>query len=160
MEWKRMTDLIVDANIVLNVWWREVDPRGGEPPWESSSKILSAAREGLIRCHICLVNVFELVHHVRVRASRSGKDPEAAIQLALKNIVDFNIKQIVPEPFTLSKSLNLIVQYFIDPFDAVLVATAVDGGMDCIISRDRKLKKKAAALIPVLTPEEFLSKNP
>lgn len=152
-----MTDIIVDSNIFINVWSKETDPKSGLELWKSSSEIIAAAKNGKIKGHISIINVFELVHFMRNKANACGRDPQDAMYRALAKIEDFNFKRIVPDSFTVSETLPIILDLHLDPFDAMLVSVAVNEGMDAVISRDKKLKKKASKLIPILTPEEFLS---
>ncbi|MEW5945375.1 MAG: PIN domain-containing protein [bacterium] len=152
-----MTDIIVDSNIFINVWGEESDPRTGLALWEASSGIISAVGNGKLKGYISMINVFELVHFVRINAAATGRDPHEAMKLAVRKIEDFNFKRIFPDSLSISKALSFIIDLHLDPFDAILVSIAVNEGMNAIISRDEKLKKKASRLIPVLTPEEFLS---
>ena len=153
-----MTDIIVDANIFLNVLKRETDFRTGKPLWKPSSTLLTYVSDGILRGNICFVTVLEIVHAVRVNACKSGSDETVAMRLALKAISDFGFKQIIPEPFILQNSLSFMFDLRIDPYDAVLLATALGTDMDAIISRDEKFTAKASKLIPVLSPEELLEK--
>jgi len=57
----------------------------------------------------------------------------------------------------MAHACDLLAKFHIGPFDAILIIAAVMEKADAVISRDRKLKKKASKLIPVLTPEEFLA---
>ena len=66
------------------------------------------------------------------------------------NILNFNMHPSTQ--FTIQDLTPAILT-----FDAVLVSAAVTEDVDAVITRDKKLKKKASKLIPVLTPEEFLS---
>ena len=91
---------------------------------------------------------------------REGLDQNATMRQAIKRISEYNVKEVIPEPYMLSNALSFVLRHHLDPYDSVLLAPALGTDMDAIISRDRKLKKKAAALITVLTPEEFLSKTP
>lgn len=156
---KTMNDIIVDSNIFINVWNREIDPKTGEKLWEPSSRILAAAGTGAVRGHICLVNAIELVHHARLFAGRKGLDPEQTMRDALRRISENRFELLIPEPYMLSRSLSLVLSHHLDPYDSILLATAIGAKMDAIISRDKKLTAKASDLIPVLSPETFLAKT-
>jgi len=152
-----MTDIIVDSNIFINVWGRETEPKTGLELWKASSEIISAAKDGRVKGYISMINVFELIHFVRIKSAAAGGDPQDAMKQALKKIEDFKFNRIAPESFTISNALAYIIDLHLDPFDAILVSIALNEGMDAIISRDGKLINKASKLIPVLPPEEFLS---
>ena len=55
----------------------------------------------------------------------------------------------------MGKAYDLFLDLQTDPFDAIMAAAALVEHADAIITRDKKLKKKASKIIPVLTPEEF-----
>lgn len=153
-----MNDIIIDSNIILNVWEHEEDPGSGYPLWESSSILLEKIRTHEFTGFLSISTIMELAHFFKVKAIQYGTDPKAAIERALSDINSIGFHQLSADAFTLPDALSYIINDFLDPFDAILVSIAISEGLDAIISRDKKLKIKASSLIPVLTPEEFLDK--
>lgn len=153
----RMNNIIVDSNIFFNAWGRETDPKTGFEYWKASSEIIAVVKESVVRGYVSMINILEICHCVRIKAAAAGKDSQSAMLNALKKIEDFGFKRIAPESVALYEALSYIVDLSLDPFDAILLSIAVHEGMDAVISRDEKLRKKASDIIPILTPEEFLS---
>jgi predicted nucleic acid-binding protein len=85
-------------------------------------------------------------------------DQDAAMRQALNRLSEYNLEQLIPRQFALTETTSYILKLHLDPYDAVMLSTAIDSDMDAIISRDAKLAAKAAEFVPVLSPEEFLAK--
>ena len=148
----------IDANIIFNVWRREINPATGENYSGGSKKILKEIIRGRLTGILLSTTAMELLHGVRVDAEvSSGMDPAFAIKQAEARIASTGLKTAVPDSLVMTLAYDILARLHIDPFDAILVSAALKDGADAVISRDKKLKKKASKLIPVLTPEEFLS---
>jgi len=99
----------------------------------------------------------EILHNIRTRATGSEKSPDLVLRSVEKKLSKTGLILTIPDAGMMGMAYDLFFELHTDPFDAVLVAAALHDEADAIISRDKKLKKKASKLVPVLTPEDFLS---
>jgi predicted nucleic acid-binding protein len=152
-----MNSIIVDTNIILNVWEHEENPKTGISLWRGSADLLVKIRSREVSGFLAISSIMELAHFIKVKAILLGVDPKGAIEQGLSDISSIGFRQLSADTFTMPHALSFIINNYLDPFDAILVSIAVNEGIDAIISRDKKLKKKASKLIPILTPEEFLA---
>jgi predicted nucleic acid-binding protein len=152
-----MNNIIIDSNIIINVWNSEINPKTGFPLWEGSSTLLQNIRLKKFRGCLSITTIMEIIHRVRITAENANENPDHEIKMALSDINNIGFRRFSPDSLTLTNALSFIADLKLDPFDAILLSIAVNEGMDAVISRDEKLRKKASGMIPVLTPEEFLS---
>ena len=151
-----MKKIIIDSNIILNVWRLETDPATGKKLFASSADILEMALRAEITGVLLTTTAMEVLHGVRVRAEITGKPAELAMKAAEKDIARSGLHLTIPDVSIMGMAYQLFRSLQTDPFDAILVAAAFTEKADSIISRDKKLKKKASKIIPILTPEDFL----
>lgn len=148
----------LDANIILNVWRCEKNAATGEDYSSGSKKILKEIIRGKLNGLLLSTTAMEIVHVIRAEAEVSQKmSPKFAIKKAESAIAELGARIAVPDTIVMAHAYKLLTTLFIDPFDAILVSAAIRDNADAIISRDKKLKKKASRFIPVLTPEELIS---
>ncbi|HOX27596.1 MAG TPA: type II toxin-antitoxin system VapC family toxin [bacterium] len=153
-----MKCIFVDSNIILNVWRREINPTTGENYSLGSKRILKEINRGTTTGYLLSTTAMEIIHGVRVESEVSrSQAPAFAIKQAEARIAEIGLKIAVPDSVVMSYAYELLVKIHVDPFDAVLISAAVKEKAEAVISRDKKLKKKAMPLISVLTPEEFFS---
>jgi len=153
-----MKNIFVDANIIFNVWRREANPSTGENFSQSSKQILKLISRGTVKGCLLSTTAMEIIHGVRVEAEASkGTAAVFAVRQAEAGIAEIGFEIAVPDCGAMAHAYDLLAKFHIDPFDAILISAAVMEKADAVISRDRKLKKKASKLIPVLTPEEFMA---
>lgn len=153
-----MKSVFIDSNIILNVWRHEINPATGANLSFYSRRALKAVTGGKYNGMLLTTTAMELLHNMRVEAEITHcTTPAAAVKQAEKNIAEIGLRILVPDSIVMAQAYEFLADLHIDPFDAVLISAAVMEGADAVISRDKKLKKKAAKIIPVLTPEEFLS---
>jgi predicted nucleic acid-binding protein len=152
-----MKPVLIDSNVILNVWRKETNPATGESLSRASKDMLKAVARGEIHGLLLSTTAMELIHKMRVDAELTGiTSPSAAVKQAEKNIAEIGLKILVPDSIVMAMAYEFLADYHIDPFDAILVGAAVAEDVDTVISRDKKLKKKVSKLISILTPEEFL----
>lgn len=152
-----MKKVIIDANIIINVWREETDPASGNRLYLSSQKVLEQVASEKLRGILLTTTAMEILHSVRTQAVGSEKSPDLILRSAEKKLSKTGLVLTIPDAGMMGMAYDLFFELHTDPFDAVMVAAALHDEADAVISRDKKLKKKASKLIPVLTPEEFLS---
>ncbi len=123
----------------------------------SSQKVLEQVASEKIRGILLTTTAMEILHNIRTRATGSEKSPDLVLRSVEKKLSKTGLILTIPDAGMMGMAYDLFFELHTDPFDAVLVAAALHDEADAIISRDKKLKKKASKLVPVLTPEDFLS---
>ena len=151
-----MKKVIVDANIIINVWREEIDPASGKKLFLSSQRILEQIAGEKLDGILLTTTALEILHKVRTQAVSAGHSPDLLLKSAEKKLSKTGLILTIPDASIMGMAYDLFFVTHTDPFDAIMVAAAVVEKADAIISRDRKLKKKASKIIPVLSPEEFL----
>ena len=152
-----MKKVIIDANIIINIWREEIDPASGKKLFLTSQQVLEQIAEEKLRGILLTTTALEILHKVRTQAVIAGKPPGLLLRNAEQKLSETGLILTIPDSGIMGLAYDLFFEIHTDPYDAVMVAAAMYDGADAIISRDKKLKKKASRLIPVLTPEEFLS---
>lgn len=66
--------LYIDANIILNVWRQEKDPKTGKELWKGSGAVLERIELGEDQGIIGITTVMEVLHAVRVGAIENDLD--------------------------------------------------------------------------------------
>lgn len=152
-----MKSAIIDANIIINVWKEEINPASGDKLYVSSSKVMELVFKEKLRGILLTTTAKEVLHSVRVTYEISGGAVSFAMKKAELELSKSGMLLVIPDAGVMGMAYDLFRDLQTDPFDAIMVAAGISEKADVIISRDKKLKKKASKLIPVLTPEEFLS---
>jgi len=148
----------VDANIILNILRKEIDPKTNKPLWKSSSKITDLIGNEEMEGFLTLTSLMEITHATRVYSEKAGKDPQENIRGVNSFIESMKLKVIVPSEYELVLGLGLMTSNRLDPFDAINASVAESIPVDCIISRDETFAERYEK-IEVLTSEEFLEKH-
>ena len=151
-----MNPVFIDANIIFNVWRGESNPSTGENYSPGSKRILKAVSRGTVRGYLLSTTAMEIIHGVRAEAEAlKVANPVFIIKQAESRLAEIGFNIAVPDTVVMSYAYEILVKLHIDPFDAILISAAAKEKAEAVISRDKKLKKKASRIIPVLTPEEF-----
>lgn len=150
-----MKKIVIDANIILNVWRMETDPSTGLRLYEASASLLESILNEDVAGVLLTTTAMEILHCVRVNAEMTRKSADFAIKTAERDISRLGLQLIIPDAGIMGLAYDLFRDLHLDPYDAILVAAAVSEKADALISRDTKLKKKTARLLPVVTPENF-----
>jgi predicted nucleic acid-binding protein len=130
--------VLIDLNILLDVLQKS------EPFYAASANLLAVAETGRINGYIAAHSLTTLFY--LIQKGRGSAEARAIIT---------NLLQIIKiEPVdqsTIEQALNLNYRDF---EDAVQMMVAVQCKLDCLITR--KVKDYQPALLPVMTPVEFL----
>lgn len=137
----------LDTNVLLNVWFKEEDPKTGAKLWKAPLQILKAIEAEKIDGVISIFTLMESAHVFK----RSGLDPER-----VKEIEDVGIEVYIPNELVLIDAFSFQLKLGTDPYDLVALASAIASRCDVLVTRDESFKKKAQKQITTLTPEEFL----
>lgn len=147
--------LYIDANIILNVWRREKDPKTGRELWKGSGEVLERIELGEAQGIIGITTVMEVLHAVRVGAIEKDLDWHKEVDKAIDKLRRYEIEFIIPTDVIMADSFTYFTDKQLDPYDAVAISVAIHENADVFVSRDGKLKKKTAGLIDVKEPEEL-----
>lgn len=153
-----MNKVVIDANIIINVWRLETNPATGLRLYEASSELLESVLDERITGILLTTTAMEILHRIRVSAETTGKSPDSVMRAAEKDISRLGLQMTIPDAGVMGMAYDVFRALHIDPYDAVMIAAAVSEKAGAVISRDRKLKRKASRLISVLSPEEFLGR--
>ncbi len=145
----------VDANIILNVWRREIDTKTGKELWKGSGKLLE--RIELRECHgiIGITTVMEILHAVRVGAMKRELHGQEEVSKAIDKLRNYGLDFVIPTDVIMADSFSYFIDREIDPYDAVAISVAIHEGVDVFVSRDGKLRRKTLGLLSVKEPEEL-----
>ena len=152
-----MKKILIDANIIINVWRLETDPATGLHLYKASSEVLESVLNEKVAGVLLTTTAMEVLHRVRVSAELSGRSSQYAVKIAEKDLSRLGLQLTIPDAGMMGMAYDLFRAYHLDPYDAVLMAGAVSEKADAVVSRDKKMKKKTSKFFSVLTPEEFLS---
>ena len=137
----------LDTNVLLNVWFKEEDPKTGNELWKAPLQILKLIENGKIEGVVSIFTLMESAHVFK----RNKLNPER-----VKEIEDVGIEVYIPNELTLIDAFSFQLKLGTDPYDSVALASALASGCDVLITRDEDFRKKADGQIRVLSPEEFL----
>ena len=130
--------ILIDLNIVLDVLQKR------EPFFDASARLLGLVESGAVTGYVAAHSVTTLFY--LIQKDKSAADARAIIT----NLLQF--LQILPvNQNTIEQALNLD---FRDFEDSVQMITAVQGKVDCLITRN--IKDYQPALLPVMQPVDFL----
>jgi len=136
----------LDTNIFIEV-------KNKEPGHESSKKILDWIDSGTLRCIISTVLVAEMCAGYYAAGELDEKDD------FLTHIISSQDYEIVELSAGLADEAGRIrAAGELRLPDAIIVASALKGGAECLISND-SLLKKAMGSIRVLTAKEFVEEQ-
>jgi len=133
----------LDTNIYIGV-------KNKEPDHKFSNKILDWIDSGALKCIISTVLVAEMCAGYHSAGEIDEKDDFLTHLVSSQNydIVELSVG-LADEAGKIKATTDLRLP------DAIIVASAVKGGAECLISNDASLKK-ALQSIRVMTPEEFV----
>ena len=130
--------VLIDLNILLDVLQKR------EPFYTASAHLLAVAETGKIDGYVAAHGLTTLFY--LIQKGRGTAEARAAITNLLQ------IVQVAPiDQGTIEQALNLDYPDF---EDAVQMMVAVQCKLDCLITRN--VKDYQPALLPVMTPVEFL----
>ena len=81
-----MKKIVIDANIIINVWRLETDPATGLRLYEASSELLESILNDKITGILLTTTAMEILHRIRVSAEISRRSPDFALKAAEKDI--------------------------------------------------------------------------
>ena len=139
----------IDTNVLLNVWFREVDPKTGKELWRFSAEFLK--RLGDFQSFTSR----SVIAEIKKVLSESGIDKEKILERveAVKIVVDEIVKIIKADRV---EALRLMDERGIeDVFDARNAAICKRLNA-VLVSRDRELVNKLKGYVRVAEPEELL----
>jgi predicted nucleic acid-binding protein len=131
--------ILIDLNILLDVLQKR------EPFYETSARLLASVETGRVQGYVAAHSITTLFY--LIQKDKSAADARAIIT----NLLQF-IKIITVSQNTIEQALNLD---FRDFEDAVQMISAVQGKVDCLITRN--IKDYQPALLPVMQPVDFLA---
>ncbi|WP_456366779.1 PIN domain-containing protein [Thermococcus sp.] len=133
----------IDTKVLLNVWFKEENPKTGEKLWKAPLQILKLVENGKIEGVVSIFTLMESAHVFK----RDRLNPKK-----VKEIEDVGIDVYIPNELTLIDAFSFQLKLGTDPYDSVALAS----GCDVLITRDEDFRNKAEGRIRVLNPEEFL----
>ena len=137
----------LDTNVLLNVWFKEEDPKTGAKLWEAPLRILELIEEGKIEGVVSIFTLMESAHVFK----RNGLNPER-----VREIEDVGIEVYIPNELVLIDAFSFQLKLGTDPYDSVALASALASRCDVLVTRDESFRKKAREQITTLSPEEFI----
>ena len=147
--------LYIDANIILNVWRGEKDPKTGKELWKGSGKLLERIELEEEQGIIGITTVMEVLHAVRVGAMEKGLDWREEVDKAIDKLRKYGLDFVIPSDVIMANSFTYFMDRQLDPYDAVAISIALHESVDVFVSRDGKLRRKTVRLIDVKEPEEL-----
>lgn len=151
----KIKTICLDANVVLNVWRKEVDSQTGAELWKDSSSLLKKIRTGEYVGVMSIVSAMEVLQPVRAALQEQGLKWEERCRRLEQSLRRYGIRFVVPDVVAMADAYEYFWTNHLDPFDAITVSVAIHQNSDVIVSRDHDLRRRAEKLIPVLEPEEF-----
>lgn len=148
--------ICLDANIFLNVWKRETDPKTKALLWQGSSLLLKEIIEEKFIAFTSITTIMEILHVIRVFSNTKGLDWRVECQKAEGLLRRYGIEFIYPDALSMSVAYELFWNNQLDPYDSILASIALHEKADAIISRDEDLRKRTSSIIKVMTPEEII----
>jgi len=145
----------LDANVVLNVWRREVDPKTGAELWRASNSLLKKIRAGEYGGVMSIVSAMEVIQPVRAALQERGLKWEEKCRGLERSLRRYGIMFVAPDVVAMADAYEYFWVNRLDPFDAITVSVAIHQNSAALVSRDRDLRRRAGKLIPVLEPEEL-----
>ncbi len=145
-----MIKIFIDTNIFINIWCKEVDNKTGKELWRGSLEVLELVEENKIVGVTGLTNLMEICHLFQIRNLNFDE--------ALNDLENLGLDIFIPDTLTMINAFKIQKTYKIDPYDSIVLASAIESNCDYIITRDKTFIKKGKELIDLLTPEEFLNK--
>jgi predicted nucleic acid-binding protein len=130
--------ILIDLNILLDVLQKR------EPFFDASARLLALVESGTVVGYVAAHSITTLFY--LIQKDKSAADARAIIT----NLLQF-LKIIAVNQNTIEQALNLD---FRDFEDAVQMISAVQGKVDCLITRN--IKDYQPALLPVMQPVDFL----
>lgn len=133
----------LDTNIYIGV-------KNKEPDHKFSSKVLDWIDSGALKCVISTVLIAEMCAGYHAAGETDEKDDFLTHLISSQNyeIVELSVG-LADEAGKIKTATDLRLP------DAIIVASALKGGAEYLISNDASLKK-ASESIRVMTPEEFV----
>lgn len=131
--------ILIDINIILDVL------QNRQPLYSTSAQVLAAVETGLVEGFVAAHTVTTLFY--LIRKDRSAAEARAVLTALLQFLAVCPLEQE-----TLEQALNLDYRDF---EDAVQMVSALRARVDYLITRN--VKDYTPALLPVLSPAEFLA---
>ncbi|NJE77012.1 PIN domain-containing protein [Thermococcus sp. ES12] len=142
-----MIRVYIDTNVLLNVWFKEEDPKTGARLWEAPLKILELVESERVEGVVSIFTLMEGAHVFK----RNNVSPER-----VKEIEDVGIEVYVPNELVLIDAFSFQLTLGTDPYDSVALASALASKCDVLITLDKDFRRKAGGEITMMSPEEFL----
>lgn len=131
--------ILIDLNVLLDVLQKR------EPHFEASACILAMVEAGKVDGYLAAHSVTTLFYLYQKKHNITAARANITALLAF-------LKIAAVDQTTIQQALNL---GFEDFEDAVQLVAGMQQGVDCLVTRN--LKDFPAALLPVMSPQEFLS---
>ncbi len=132
--------IFLDANILLDFTLKRNE-------YEQSKKIITLAVNGDARAYVTP----SIIHITGYWLTKAYGNPKAK-ELLLTLLTDIIVIDLPHEIV-----LNALHSKINDIEDALQYYTAIHHKLDYFISRDKRLQKQAIPVLPVYTPEKFLT---
>ena len=145
--------VIVDTDVVINWLCREVETSSEKILWRAPLTISKNAEAGKISGNICLLSILEIRFVLRRKKRVSRNEVEKDIQ-DIQQIY----QSIVPDEIVILRANKLQSREELDPFDSLLLATALSLPEIHLITRDNLFKSIAQRYVRAYDPEEFVEK--
>ena len=131
--------ILIDLNVVLDVLQKR------DPFFETSAALLAMVEIGQVQGYLAAHSITTLFY--LIQKGRSAAEARATIT----NLIQF-LKILPVDQSTIEQALHLDYRDF---EDAVQMISALQGKVDCLVTRN--IKDYQPALLPIMQPVDFLS---
>jgi predicted nucleic acid-binding protein len=145
--------IIVDTDVVINWLCREVETSSQKILWKAPLTVAKNAETGTISGNISLLSILEVRFVLRRKKRFSRNEVEKDIQ-DIQQIY----QSIVPDEIIVLRAHQLQSREELDPFDSLLLSTALSFPEIHLITRDSLFRSIAQSYVRTCTPEEFVEK--
>lgn len=145
--------VILDADVIINWLCQEVETVTHKELWKAPLCITENVEQGKVLGNVCLVNLMEIRFVLRRKKNKLRKEVEQDIQSILGIY-----QSIVPDEITLLRANRLQSEEELDPFDSILLSTAMTIPEIHLIARDSPFTSITQKYVSTHKPEEFVDK--
>jgi len=147
---QEITAVLLDTDVLINWLVKETETATKKALWKAPLEIISAIENGRLKGFISLATLLEIRFFLR----RKRKISEHQLNADVQNLTEL-FEVLVPGEIELLRANKLQSQYPLDPFDAILLSSALSISGLVVISRDNAFLKIADNLVEVSSPEEI-----
>ncbi|MFC1594674.1 type II toxin-antitoxin system VapC family toxin [Candidatus Omnitrophota bacterium] len=149
-----MKNVLLDTDVVVNWLTQEIETKSNKQLWKAPFEIIRLSEEKKLRGCISLLTLLE----IRFLMRRKKRKEKTRIDSDIEKITSL-VEVIIPDEICLIRSNTLQMEHELDPFDAILLSTALSTPEITLVSRDKAFLTIASRLCEAIEPEKFLENN-